>query len=129
MTTVTVGEDCGNAPKKALLKEFNVAFAENDVECLLDTVTDDVEWTIVSDREISGRDDFADAVEEMVDVDTTALTIDHVITHGATASVDGTVNLADGTVYAFCDVYEFSSHAKDAKIQTMTSYVVEVDGS
>lgn len=129
MTTITVEEDCGNAPKKALLKEFNIAFAENDVKCILDTVTDDVEWTIVSDRAIRGRDDFADAVKEMADVDVTALTIDHVITHGAAASVDGMMTLADGTVCEFCDVYEFSSHTKDAKIQTMTSYVIEVDGS
>lgn len=126
MTTITVEEDCGNTPKKALLRDFNVAFAENEVEFILENVSDDVEWTIVGDREILGRDDFATAVEGMTDPDVAALTIDHVITHGATASVDGTLGLDDGSVYAFCDVYDFSSHAKDAKIQTMTSYVIEI---
>ena len=126
MTTITVQESCGNAPKKALLRDFNVAFAENDAEFILANVSDDVVWTIVGDREIQGRGEFADSVEAMTDVDVAALTIDHVITHGTTASVDGTVRLDDGAVYAFCDVYEFSSQAKDAKIRSMMSYVIEV---
>lgn len=127
MTTITVEEDCGNAPKKALLRDFNVAFAENDAGFILATVSDDVKWTIVGDREIQGRHDVANAVEEMTDVGVTALTIDHVITYGATASVDGTLRLDDGTMNAFCDVYEFASHATDATRQSMTSYVIGVD--
>lgn len=128
MTTITVSEDCGNAPKKCLLRDFNVAFAETNVDFILDNVSDDVEWTIVGDQEIRGKSDFATVVEQMTDVDVVELTIDHIITHGATAAVNGTLQLASGQAHAFCDVYEFSRHGKNAKIQTMTSYVIELTG-
>lgn len=127
MTTITVSEDCGNAPKKAVLRDLNIAFAENDVEFVLDNVTDDVEWTVVGDTEVQGKSDFAEALEEMKDGETTELIVDHVITHGATGAVDGTLKLDSGETYSFCDVYEFSSTRKNAKIRTMTSYVVEID--
>ena len=128
MTTITVGEDCGNAPKKAVLRDLNVAFAENDVEFVLDNVTDDVEWTVVGDREIRGKSDFAEAIEEMREVGVTELVVEHVVTHGATGAADGTLKLDDGSAYAFCDVYEFENTRNDANIRTMTSYVVEIEG-
>lgn len=128
MTTITVEADCGNAPKKRALRDLNVAFAENDAEFILDSVSDDVEWTVVGDRELRGKDELADALEQMADGEATALTVDHVVTHGATGAVDGTLEFDDGETYAFCDVYEFDGHAKDAKVRTTTSCVVESEG-
>lgn len=73
-------------------------------------------------------DNFATAVEQLTDVDVVKLTSDQIITHGATAAVDGTLQLASGRAHAFCDVYEFNSHGKNAKIQTMTPYASELIG-
>ncbi|KDE59678.1 hypothetical protein EL22_18995 [Halostagnicola sp. A56] len=126
MTTITVPEDCGNSPKKALLRDFNVAFAEGDEEFILETVSDDIEWTSVGERQRYGTGDLASALEEMEESDVAELTIDHVITHGATGAVDGTVTMEDGSAYAFCDVYEFTNTGSNAAIRTMTSYVIEV---
>lgn len=128
MTTITVDEDCGNSPKKAFLRDFNVAFAEADVEFILENVSDNIEWITVGDRETHGKDGLEAALEEMTGSDVAEMTIDHIITHGATGAVDGTLVLESGEVYAFCDVYEFSSHGKNAKIQTMRSYVIETTG-
>lgn len=127
MTTITVNQDCGNSPKNAFVRDFNIAFAENEVEFILDNVSDDITWTMSGDQEIQGKSDFTEAVRNMKDEKTTELIIDHAITHGAIGAVDGTLKLDNGTVYAFCDMYEFSSHGKNAKIQTITSYVVEID--
>lgn len=52
MTKITVSENYGNAPKKILLRDLTIAFAEDDVAFTTENITDDVEWTIVEDREI-----------------------------------------------------------------------------
>ncbi|WP_129113585.1 nuclear transport factor 2 family protein [Halegenticoccus tardaugens] len=126
MTTINVSEECGNAPKKRVLRDLNIAFAENDAEFILDTVADDVKWTTVGDEEIRGRDGVADALKRMQDADVSELTIHDVITHGTAAAVDGELKMADGATHAFCDVYGFTSHARDAKIRSIRSYVHEV---
>jgi hypothetical protein len=125
LTTITVDEDCGNSPKKTLLRDFNIAFAEKNVEFIRENVSEDIEWTVVGDRQIQGEGRLRDVVRRMASSDVTALTIEHVITHGATGAVNGALTLDGGTEYAFCDVYEFNSHAKDAPIQSFTSYVIE----
>jgi hypothetical protein len=39
MLRVTVGEDCGNAPKKAQLRNLTIAFAEHDQANILKKIT------------------------------------------------------------------------------------------
>lgn len=47
--------DCGNAPKREFLKEFNSAFAKGDIEFLVASVSDEVVWDIVGYRQINGK--------------------------------------------------------------------------
>lgn len=55
--------------------------------------------------------------------------INHTITHGNTASVDGTMKMKDlpgeEKTYAFCNVYEFNGF-KNPETKAMNSYVLEV---
>jgi len=51
-------EDCGNAPKKLLLKELNIAFARGDSEKILSFVTDDIVWEIVGEKRLKGIENF-----------------------------------------------------------------------
>ncbi len=55
------------------------------------------------------------------------ITIDHVISHGKACSANGVIRARDGSSYVFNNVYLFSSHAKDAPIKEITSYIIEVD--
>ncbi len=131
MVTVTVPEDCGNSPRKKVLKEFNVAFAEGDVETILDWVTDDIRWIIFGKDQIEGKENFGDALRSLCqdgsDGEDDEWFIDTIITHGDTASCDGSIHFAGEGSYAFCDVYRFNGHGKDAKIQEMKSYVIELE--
>lgn len=126
MLKITVGEDCGNAPKKILLRDFNIAFAKNDVKLLLQNINDNIRWNIVGDKLIEGKDQFAKAVESMKQPKTVELTIENILTHGNGGATDGVIKREDGSSYAFCDVYRFSSNAKDAKIKEITSYVIKL---
>lgn len=124
-TKITVKEDCGNAPKKILLRDFNIAFAQNDTSFIIEQVTDDIHWHILGDKEVEGIDNFEKEVRKMTDVKVSELILNHIITHGLSAAVEGLMKLEDGKNYRFCDVYLFRGF-KDSKIKEMTSYVFEV---
>lgn len=128
MVKITVGEDCGNAPKKLLLKDFNIAFAERDIDLVADSLSDDITWNIVGDKEVQGKVDFVEALEQTNREQVSELTISKIITHGKEAAVSGIRTLENGKHYAFCDVYEFSG-AKGPQIKTITSYIIKVGES
>jgi hypothetical protein len=125
MTKIVVGEDCGNAPKKLLLRDFNIVFAKHEKAHLLRNITDTIRWNLVGDKVVEGKEQFEKELERMKERKTTELVINNIITHGNSGAMDGTFTLDNGRSYAFCDVYRFSSAAKSAKIKEITSYVIE----
>ena len=124
MTKITVTPDCGNAPKKAFLRDFNVAFARADIPALLAAVTENVRWNMVGDKVISGKEHFAAALEEMKEHAAAELVIDQIITHGREAAVSGTMVMQDGRRFSFADIYTFRG-AKGDMVSALVSYVVE----
>jgi len=126
MVRVIVSEDCGNAPKKALLRDFNIAFAEGDVARIASFVSDDITWNRVGDTRIEGREAFENDLRQMQGVRAKEVEITGILTHGNAGAAHGILRFEDGQSFAFCDVYRFASHAKDAKIREITSYVIEV---
>jgi hypothetical protein len=125
MLKITVGEDCGNAPKKELLRDFNIAFVKGDVDPLLHNITDDICWTMVGDRLFEGKEQVTKMMEEARKTNPTELTINNIITHGNTGAVDGVIKLENGTTYAYCDIYRFGS-AKNVKIKEISSYIIKI---
>lgn len=119
------GEDCGNAPKKALLKEFNIAFARGDVDFMLEHAAPNIVWEMVGDRTLRGKDEFAEALDQLKKNKATELHIHNIITHGNVASANGLLKFGEKS-YAFSAVYRFNSFAKSAKIKEITSYVIDV---
>ncbi|MBU5443107.1 nuclear transport factor 2 family protein [Paenibacillus sp. MSJ-34] len=118
--------DCGNAPKKAQLKELNIAFAKHDIAFIIENMTEDVIWNIVGGKRIQGKERLVEALKQMKNSKITELEISNIITHGYTGSANGIMRLGNNKSYAFCNVYLFNSSAKNAKIKEITSYVIEV---
>jgi hypothetical protein len=123
---IICAEDCENAPKKELLKEFSIALAKNDISFIVENITDNVIWNIVGDKLIQGKDTFADTLKQMRNSTAIELHISNIITHGNTGSANGILTFENKKCFAFCDVYIFSSAAKNGKIKEITSYVIEV---
>lgn len=120
-------EDCGNAPKKKLLLEWNVARVNGDVGFLLQHVTDGVVWDRVGVGRIQGQDRLAEALTSMMDPPVAELRIDHIITHGYTAALHGALTYGDGEKRRrFCEVYVFNGASKHAKIKEITTYAIDV---
>lgn len=122
---VECAEDCGNSPKKKLLRDLHIAFVKDELEYWMDWVTDDVVWDTVGERIIEGKSDFEKVLDEWKDRKIEHLRIDNIITHGNTASLNGTLLLSDKETIAFCDVYNFKGFGKNAKIKKITSYVIK----
>lgn len=126
MVIVNVQADCGNAPKKIFLRDFTIAFAEDNAAFILAGITDDVRWEMVGSSTTNGKAEVERVLKAMLDSSMVELTIANIITHGDAGAVNGTMTFKDGTTYGFCDVYTFTSHGKKAKIKTITAYIVEL---
>lgn len=123
MTKITVGQDCGNAPKRQFIVELLSAFARNDQQCVLDSLTDDVRWEIVGRESFEGKE----AVSQMLAARRGAaeeLIVENVLSHGAHCSANG-VLIAETRV-AFCAVYAFNSHGKNARIKSVQVYEIQL---
>ena len=121
---ILCSEDCGNAPKKKVLLEFNVAFARHDIDVILQHVSEDIVWNRVGERIIRGKAAFAEVIGRMAEGSpATRIEIANIITHGNTASANGVITYGRAQT-AFCDVYRFNSFAKHAKIKEMTTYAI-----
>ncbi|UGU14890.1 nuclear transport factor 2 family protein [Sinomicrobium kalidii] len=125
MTKITVKTDCGNAPKREFLKEFNIAFAKENIGFLTESVTDDIVWNIVGDKKIAGKKNFTDELEKMKTEKAAELILDQILSHGKEGAANGVMKMQNGKKYAFSDFYEFNS-AKGAKLKSITSYVIEI---
>lgn len=110
------------------LKKFNEAFAKGDTQFIVESVTQDIQWTMFGDKTINGLEAFKKEIESMVQSEA-GLELDKIITHGKTAAVNGIIKAQDKNGnpadYAFCDVYTLSGF-KNPKIKEMKSYVMKI---
>ncbi|GAB3798868.1 hypothetical protein [Virgibacillus kimchii] len=118
--------DCGNAPKKKVLRDFLVAFAVKDISFINEYTRVDIYWEIVNDMVIQGREEMVKLLDKRMVSPTLELEIHTVITHGKTASANGTLKLENNRVYAFSNVFNFVSAGKNT-IKDITSYVIRMD--
>jgi ketosteroid isomerase-like protein len=129
MVNIVGSENCGNSPKNLLLRDFNIAVAKGDLTFVDQSLTEDAVWNLfepAGQKRIAGRENILKEYTENLVIKPEQLVIETVITHGDTGVVNGIIKAQDGRSYVFCDVYHFSSHAKEATIKTMTSYIIEV---
>lgn len=125
MTKIISNPNCGNSPKMEFLKQFNIAFAQGNVEFLIESVTDEIVWNVVGDRIIEGHTKFMRELEKMKSVKATELIIDQILSHGKEGATNGVMKMQNGKQYAFSDFYIFCG-AKGTKIKTITSYVIQI---
>ena len=125
MVKVRVEPDCGNAPRKELLRELVVCLAERDIERLRPLLSDDIDWQLIGARSLAGLDEVAGWVSNLAAV--REVVFGSLLTHGRGASVDGMLHLLDGSRIGFCHVVTFTSAAKSAKIRLARSYIIRSD--
>lgn len=125
MPEISIEEDCGNSPRKQFLSDFYIAFCERDEETILSMLTDDVRLAIVGEKTLEGKLSVVDTIVLFVE-GVSAITVDNIITHGDTAAVNGVINDDSGVTHAFCEIFKFEGHTKDANIKSIDSFVIEM---
>lgn len=111
--------------KKLFLKDFNIAVAKNDTAFTLEHVSDDIDWQGIGHKHIQGKAQFESTATAWQDSNVAELTLHSIITHNKEGAVRGTMLMANGDHYDFCEVYEFAN-IKGSWIKAMTSYVIKV---
>lgn len=124
MVTITVHEDCGNAPKKLFLKDFLVAIVSNDRAFVARNTTDDICWNLVGGRCLSGKQDALPELQRSRSDEVAELIITTIVTHGYHGAVDGFLKFKDGKTVAFCDIYQFRASTNNAPIKAITTYAI-----
>lgn len=122
MLEVNIPSDRGNAPKKKLLADFNIAFAKGQVDEITSHFTVDITWERVGDKTVRGISKVKALLEKLADYNAEELHIHQIITHGKEASARGELVFKNERI-VFADFYEFSS-AGSKKIRRMISYAI-----
>jgi len=107
------------------LKEFNIAFAKGNLKFLAESVTDDINWNIIGDKKVEGKNKFTEELEKMKSKKASELILDQILSHGKEGAANGIIKMQNGREYAFSDFYIFNG-AKGAKIKSIASYVIEI---
>jgi ketosteroid isomerase-like protein len=111
------------ATKREIVEKVNAAFSANNVEGFLSCCVDDVEWTMVGDNTVKGKE----AIRSWMGSgpgEPPQFGVDAIVTEGDHAIAYGDMSMKeDGNVvpYSYCDVYRFQGD----RIATMKSYVVK----
>lgn len=121
---LNIKTDCGNAPKKEFIKDLTIAFASYDLDEVMPHLSDQIQWTLVGDETIVGKERFRSELEKMRGNKAVELSIFQIITHGREASIQGEMVMQNKNVFSFADFYEFTS-ASGKTVKAITSYVIK----
>jgi hypothetical protein len=126
MPELTIEENCDNSPRKQVLSDFYVAFiTERDEEAIRSILTDDAQLVIVGEQTLDGNQSVVDSMDLFLD-GISEVTVENIIPHGNKAAVNGVITADNGDTYAFCEVFKFKDHSKDANINSIESFVIEI---
>ena len=110
-----------------LLRHFNEAYVSGNVDAMSEMIADEIEWDLVGDQFLSGKEAVVKMLHQMVAGQESKLSIERVIMHGKLAVINGIVEMQNSggewTKFGFCDIYELDGF-KNARIKKMTSYVL-----
>lgn len=116
-----------SAKNKEIVEKVNAAFAENDMEGFLSFCADEIEWTMVGEKYVKGKEAIRKWLDSM-DMEPPKFTVDTVIAEGDSVAAHGSMIMKDKdgkTVpHAYCDIYRL----RNAKIIELISFVIKTDG-
>lgn len=114
--------DCGNAPRREILRDIVMALATRDADAVAKYLGPDAVWRLAGDRDMTSAHEIASWVASTPAP--TELRFESLVTHGREASASGTLTLASGEVLHFSHVFQFAGATKTAKVKRITSYLI-----
>lgn len=123
LQVIDAPKDCGNAPRKMVIRDFLVALYRQDEHDVAAALRDDVGWEMIGFTVLNGFDEVREWLRRQPPV--AELHIATVLTHGTDCAADGWVVHRDGTTTNFSHVMFFTGHTKTAKIKQLRSYLIQ----
>jgi limonene-1,2-epoxide hydrolase len=125
MAKITCKEGCGNAPKQQFIKDFCVALANGELEAAINMVTDDVNVEIPGNASAKGKRETEELIrKDMERASVSELILENILSHGKYCATNGVLKFSDGGEVAFCNIYTFGSHSKNAKLKEIKTYSI-----
>ena len=122
MTAIDIRDSGGNSPRARTLQDLVTAIALADPDLILRMVSEDVLWTPVGKKTVSGAAAVCRALVRHGPA--SALVINHIVVHGRSGAVDGTTEYRRRH-RAFYIVVDFSS-VKGPRVGGITSFSTDI---
>lgn len=110
---------------KEIVEKVNAAFARGDVEGFLSQCVDDVQWTMVGETPVKGKDAIRKWMTSM-GPEVPKFTVNNIVAEGDFATCYGDMTMhKDGTVipYSYCDIYRF----RNGKVAELRAFVMKTE--
>lgn len=115
--------------KEEFIRNFNEAFSKNDLDFILNNMSEDIVWNFVGEKIIQGKDEVREFLEPMSRIKTLEMELLQIISREQSAAGNGRMKIKEpsGEIksFGFADFYEFDG-SKVPRISKMTSYVVAI---
>lgn len=113
--------------KEEFIRDFNEAFSKNDLDFILNNMSDDIIWDFIGEKTIKGKGEVREFLEPMNEVQTLEMELLQIINGDQSAAANGWMKIKEpsGEIkkFGFVDFYEFEG-LKMPKVKKMTSYMV-----
>ena len=110
---------------KEIVEKINAAFTANNTEGFLEQCSDDVEWTMIGDQAVVGKDAIRTFMAQMEGHEPPVFTVDEMIASDDSVACYGGMKMkdADGKLgnWNYCDIYRI----KDGKVTELRSFVIK----
>ncbi len=108
--------------QKRIVEQANAAFSRNDMEAFLSLCTENVEWSMVGESNVKGKQAIREWLKSM-DPGTPTIKLDRIVADDDTAVACGSFVMKN-VPYEFCDVYRFEGE----RISSLKAFVVKPAG-
>lgn len=111
--------------KKEIVEKINASFAEGNSEGFLSFCADDIQWTMIGEKSVKGKEAIREWMKSMEGMEPPKFTVDNIIAEGDSVVCHGDMTMKDKDgkpgSYGYCDIYRFSGE----KIAELNSFVVK----
>ncbi|MGH9323592.1 MAG: nuclear transport factor 2 family protein [Vicinamibacteria bacterium] len=111
---------------KETVERINEAFADGSTEGFLSFCADDVEWTMVGEKTVKGKDQMRKWMASM-DMEPPKFTVTAIVAEGDLVAAYGDMTMREKSgetvPYSYCDIYRF----RNDKVAELRSFVIKTD--
>ncbi len=116
--------------KEEFLRQVNKAYADGNMEFLMDHIIDDLCWIIVGEKDIAGKEEFREVIQQMKEMPSMEIEVENVIINDSYGIVEGVVisrnRIGQKKHFGFCDIYGLQENGEQLMINSIKSYVIDI---